>query len=236
MPKDTQNKEKPLIIAHRGASAYYPENTIKSFSEAVEMGVDMIELDVRVTKDDAIVVIHDDKVDRLTKGSGEVEDFTLEELRQFKVYGEEQVPTLNEVVEMFSDKVKMNIELKVPEAMPPVYKLIKDRGLRERVIIQSFHTEVIKEVEKLDPAMKTGILTWYFRDSHLRTAKKYSVEFINPHYRFLSKKSVGAIKAAGFKVLTWTVNTEKAISKVYDTGVDGIISNKPDLVKQVINK
>ncbi len=236
MTENIKDRKKPLIIAHRGASAYYPENTIKSFTRAVEMGVDMIELDVRVTKDDAIVVIHDDKVDRLTKGSGEVEDFTLDELRRLKIYGEEKVPTLLEVADLFSDKVTMNIELKVPEAMPPVYKLIKDRGLRERVIIQSFHAGVVKEVERLDSTMKTGILTWYFRDSHLRMARKYSIDYINPHYRFLSKKSVGEIKAAGFKVLTWTVNTEKAISKVYDIGVDGIISNKPDLVKQVINK
>lgn len=230
------NYSRPLIIAHRGASAMLPENTLSAFAKAVEMGVDMIECDVRITKDNQLVVIHDSSVDRMTRAYGEVGDYTYDDLKKFKIRNNERVPLLEEVIDLVGQRASLVIEVKVRAAAKMVSDLIKRRGLVGNYVIQSFFWEVVRDIEKINPRFQTGILTWYLRDLHLRLGKKYGIDYINPHYRFLSKKKVKAVHRAGFKMFTWTVNTDKAARRAAEAGVDGLITNKPDLLIETFKK
>jgi len=237
------------IWAHRGSSGFAPENTLPAFKIAKELNVDGIELDVQMTKDGELVVIHDESIDRTSDGSGWVKDFTLAELRTFNFnngkngFGFVEIPTLREVYEMFqgTDYV-INVELKTGVIAydgieKKVHELTVEMGMEKQVIYSSFsHTSVLK-MQQFVTEEKTAFL---FSDGWLDVVeygKKYGVNALHPalYYQGL-KEMVKEAHDKGMKVHVWTVNEEEHALMLRDMGVDAIITNHPGKMRELYAK
>lgn len=235
------------IFAHRGFSGKYPENTMLAFQKAVELGVDGIELDVHLTKDNELVIIHDEDIKRTCNGEGLVKDMTLEELKKFDasatftgVYGINAIPTLREYFELIKDTpVITNIELKTGvyeyhTIEQRTYDLIKEFGLEDRIIFSSFNHFTVKRCEEIAPEIKRGFLTgdWIY-DFGKYTAER-NVQCCHPWHITLSRETVDEMHAAGREINTWTVNEYDDIKRLSELGVDCLIGNFPDRMFEVL--
>ena len=147
-----------LRIGHRGAKAYAPENTIASFKKALEIGVDAVELDVRKTKDNFLVVIHDEDVKRTTNKEGLVRELTLKEIKNLSTEGNEKIPTLEEALDFLDKKVKVFIELKEAGVEAQVLDIVCKKGVEKNVVITSFLEEALKKVRELNDEIATGLI------------------------------------------------------------------------------
>ena len=218
-----------LKIGHRGARAYEPENTLRSFKRAIELGVDAVELDVRKTKDNEIVVIHNSDVDKTTDGSGSVSDFTLEEIKQFVTEKGEKVPTLEEVLEFVGKRVKILVELKETGFEEKVLSLICEKGLMENVIIVSFHEAALRKVRELNDKVATGLIYVRHKNS-IQAALALKAEYLLPLYRFTHSANVRKAHEKDLKVIVWTINKKEEVAEYRKKGVDGIASDRPDIL------
>jgi glycerophosphoryl diester phosphodiesterase len=219
-----------LKVGHRGARALEPENTLRSFRRAVELGVDAVELDVRRTKDGKIVVIHDDKVDRTTDGSGLVKELSLEEIKGFRTEEGETIPSLGEILDFLKDKVKVLIELKEAGFEEKVLELVREREMLDDVIVVSFSEDALARVRELDERVATGLI--YVRHRKPReTALGLGAEYLLPLYRFTHSADVKKAHEAGLKVIVWTINTPEEVTIYKQKGVDGIATDKPNIFK-----
>ncbi|SCX85057.1 glycerophosphoryl diester phosphodiesterase [Flavobacterium anhuiense] len=224
-----------LKIAHRGAKAYEPENTLQAFQKALDLNSDGIELDVHLSSDGYLIVIHDETIDRTTNGKGLVNDFTLAELKSFLIDGKYQIPTLNEVFDLVNKKCFINIELKGLETAPKVVSLIEEYISEkdwkyEHFIISSFDWNMLEETSKLNPNISIGVLTEENIDTALAFAEKIKAKAIHPDFQLLNAENVQQMQEKGFLVLPWTVNSEEDIQKVKTYQVNGIISDNPDKI------
>jgi glycerophosphoryl diester phosphodiesterase len=218
-----------LRVGHRGARALEPENTLRSFRRAVELGVDAVEFDVRKTKDGEVVVIHDDKVDRTTDGTGLVKDLTLEEIKQLKTEKGERIPTLGEALDYLKGKVKVLIELKEVGLEEQVLELVLKREMVDDVIVISFLEEALAKVRELDEGVATGLLYARFKKS-VEAALELKVEYLLPLYRFTHSADVRKAHAAGLKVIVWTINTPQEATTYKQKNVDGIATDNPNIL------
>ena len=224
-----------LKIGHRGAKGYEPENTLIAFEKAINLGVDGIELDVHLSSDNELIVIHDETVDRTTNGKGEVNQLSLKELKALKIELTEKIPTLNEVLDVVNKRCFINIELKGIGTAQPVIQLIahyisEKNWDYNNFIISSFDWKMLEETHSLDSKIKIGVLTEESIDKALAFAKKINAFAINPDYELLSKENVILMQQNGFEVYPWTVNSENAIQKIKSFNVNGIISDFPDRI------
>lgn len=235
------------IFAHRGFSGKYPENTMLAFEKAVEIGVDGIELDVHLTKDNEIVIIHDEDIKRTTDGEGLVKDMTLEELRRFDAsatfrgqYGFCGIPTLREYFELVKDTpIITNIELKTGvyeyhTIEQRVIDMVREFGLSDKIIFSSFNHFTVKRCEEIAPEIKRGFLTgdWLY-DFGKYTAER-NVQCCHPWHVSLSEETVKEMHEAGCEINTWTVNEYEDIKKLSAWGVDSLIGNFPDRMIEVL--
>jgi len=238
-----------LKIGHRGAKAYALENTLSSVQMALEMGVDMVEIDIRITKDNHPVVIHSAQLHHLTQKFGRVRRLTLAELKKFKIKDTETIPTLGEVLDSVDDKIGLNLELKVKNSAEFVVQTLRDHGTDlSKVMVSSNHPSEIKMVERLEPTIVTALVfratnafnLWFISDFLallLLPITKYYIawlmrqsnaDYLSIYHRFLSKKNVEMLKGQGIKICAWTVNSQRKIDYLKGLGVDGIITNYPD--------
>ena len=219
-------------IGHRGAAGHAPENTLKSFKKALELGVDMVELDVYVCASGELVVIHDDKVDRTTDGTGYVVEKTFEELRSLDAGDGEKIPTLAEVLDVIDQKVQVNIELKGPGTAGPVSALIDEyveKGWNhEDFLVSSFNHHEIKRFKKERPEVQIGALMTGIPLNFAAFAEKVGASFVGLCMEFINQEFVDDAHKRGLEVFVWTVNDLDDIQKIKDLGVDGIFSNFPD--------
>ncbi len=224
-----------LKIAHRGASGYEPENTLLSFRKALDLGVDVIEFDVRVCKTGELVVIHDDKVDRTSNGKGYVSNKTLKELKSLNASKGEKIPTAEEVLDLIDKKVKVNIELKGDNSAKPVFELIEKYVKKKKwsyadFFVSSFKQKLLKEFNKLNPKVKIGILIEKIPRVFAEITGKIKVYSINLSLKFVNKKFVEDAHKRNLKVFVFNVNEFDDIKKMKKLGVDGIFSNYPDRI------
>jgi glycerophosphoryl diester phosphodiesterase len=220
-----------LRIGHRGARAYEPENTIRSFKKALEIGVDAVELDVRKTKDNQLIVIHDADVKRTTDGKGLVNELTLKEIKALSTEKDEKIPTLEEVLDFLNKKVKILIELKEAGIEKQVLIAAKVRGLQKNVIIVSFIEEALAKIRELDSEVETGLIYAQHKNP-LKTALELKANYLLPLYRFTHTNTVQKAHENGLKVIVWTINKPEEVAEYAKKGVDGITSDKPDILAQ----
>jgi glycerophosphoryl diester phosphodiesterase len=222
-----------LKIGHRGAAGYEPENTLKSFQKALELNADGIELDVHLSADGHIVVIHDETIDRTTNGKGFVNTLSLSELKSFLIDGKLEIPTLIEVFDLIDKKCLINVELKgvgtASKVVALIEEYISDKNWNyENFIISSFEWNMLEEVHNLNPQIAIGVLTEEDLDKALAFAEGIKASAINPDYQLLTLENTKKIQEKGFQVFPWTVNTAEDIQKIKSYNVDGIISDFSD--------
>jgi glycerophosphoryl diester phosphodiesterase len=229
-----------LVVAHRGFSGAAPENTLIAFQKAIEIGSDMIELDVHLSRDGELVVIHDETLERTTNGKGMVADHTLNELKKLDAgssfgpqFAGEIIPTLKEVLELAKGRALVNVEIKNPthkrysitELAEKTLAEVQKAGMIDKVIFSSFN-----------PASLEWILfhrPWNsLRD--IPGSKEYSV--LNLRNIHLTREKIAEIKKAGKKINVYTVNPEEEIRQFVEWGVDGIITNHPDRLLKILQK
>ncbi len=233
------------ILAHRGASAYAPENTMPAFELAIEQDADGIELDVHMTKDGEIAVIHDERVDRTTDGKGFVKDFTMQELKQLNAdnhmsgFANTRIPTLGEVYGLFAGtKHTIDVEIKSDIMVYPgiCQKLLEleDRfGMKGRVIYSSFNHYTMMEMLSLRSGAKTGLLYLSIITNPWNYAQKQGATALHPHFITLSRTPdmVANCIRRGIELNVWTVDDPEWMRRLSDMGVTSLITNKPDLAR-----
>ena len=224
-----------ITIGHRGAMGHETENTLASIQKALDLNVDMIEIDVFKIASGEIVVFHDENIDRLTNGSGDIESLDLEALKNLTVEGNHKIPLLSEVLDVINHKVPLNIELKGPGTSEGVMHIIKtymenEGWTLDDFLISSFNWEELQNMRRINKDIKIAILTEDDPLDAIPIANDLNAVAINPNYLSLTKENVLEIKSQGFKVFTWTVNDTKQISNMRILGVDGVFTNYPERV------
>lgn len=222
-----------LKIGHRGAAAYVAENTLESIQKAMELGVDGIEIDVHLCASGELVVFHDVTLDRITNGSGEISEWTLDELKVLLVNDQFKIPTLTEVLDLIDRKCLVNIELKGMNTATDTYNLIKHyiqyKGWAyDHFIVSSFQHHELETIYKLDQNILLGVLTKANIKEAIEFAATINAYAIHPNYAIVSKRNIQVVQDYGYKVFVWTVNMIDTIKRMKKYGVDGIISDKPD--------
>ncbi len=243
-------KGKPLNLAHRGASGHAPQNTMAAFLLAAEMGADGIELDVHLSADVELVVIHDHTVDATTDGHGPVSALSLAELQQLDAgsrfdprYAGERIPTLRQVFEEVGQRLLVNVEIKVaPGHHPPavereVVRLIEESGMIDRVLVSSFSPRSLRRVRHLNRAIPLGLL--YSRPAPAKLPRllrrlRIPYDALHPHHSLVDARTIARARERGQRVNVWTVNEAEEMRRMCDLGVDGIITNYPDVLGDVL--
>lgn len=214
-------------IGHRGAKGYVAENTLASFQKAIELGVDGIELDVHLSLDGKVMVIHDDTIDRTTSGNGFVKDFSA---TQLAAYG---IPTLKAVFELVNRKCFINVELKTYDTSDKVAELIEQyvsekNWKYEDFIVSSFDWNALQQVHFLNDKIQIGVLTNTDIELAMAFARFIKAYSVHPYYHLLTKENVVQMQSKKFKVYPWTINEPEDIIFVKSVEVDGIITDFPD--------
>ena len=222
---------KPKIYAHRGASSDAPENTMAAFQLALDQGADGIELDVMLSKDHQLMVIHDDKVDRTTDGAGRVGELTLAELKTLDAGDGERIPTLDEVLARFGGRFLINIELKnyssVFDSLPlDVAAIIKDHNVADSILISSFNPINFPRFHKVLPEVPLGMLT-FPNWAGFFGYRLFRYDALNPYFKDVDEGLVNRVHAKGKQINVWTVDEAADIRHLAMLGVDGLITNQP---------
>jgi len=230
-----ENMNKPLVIGHRGAMGHETENTLASIQKALDLGVDMIEIDVFNVKSGETVVFHDETVDRLSNSGGKIEEYNYFNLRQLTLDGGHSIPMLQDVLKLIDNKVRLNIELKGDGTTDRVNFIIeyyiRERGWTlDNFLISSFKMNELREMRAINASVPIAVLTEDDPADAITIAKELKAEAINPYFEKLTPENKAQIHEAGFKIYTWTVNEPKDILAMKELGVDGIITNYPERV------
>ncbi|MBA3017843.1 MAG: glycerophosphodiester phosphodiesterase [Proteobacteria bacterium] len=218
-----------MIMGHRGAAALEPENTLLSIRKAMEIGVDAVEIDVHLSKDKEIVVMHDSTLDRTTNGTGPVNNYTLSELKKYDAGKGETIPTLQQVMELTDKKVSLVIELKEKDTEKIVVEQIKKNKLEDNVYVISFWHRLVKNVKEMDGNIKTGVLL-VGCPVDTSIADRISADVLVMKYTFVDAEFVELSHKNGLKVFIWNIDDPNLVKPFADMGVDGIGSNNPGIL------
>ena len=256
----------PLVIAHQGGDGIWPGDTMYAFEKAVETGADVLEMDAHITKDRQIVLMHDEEVDRTTDGSGLIEEMTLDELkrldaafrwsnddgRTFPYRGKGiQIPTLEELFQRFP-QMRYVIEIKLTQNPidKPLCDLIRNQDMQDKVLIASFHDEAMQSFRQTCPEIATSASRTEVRDFVL-LGKVFLSGFIAPQYQsiqppydpkesmnipIMTERFIREAHAKNIKVEPWTVDDPELMRQYIEWGVDGIMTDRPDLMIEVLKE
>lgn len=220
-----------LTVGHRGVMAVEPENTLRSFRRAELEGMDQIELDLHLSKDGALVVMHDADVDRTTGGTGLVADLTLAALRELDAGNGERVPVFEEVLEAVSCPIQA--EIKDVAAARVLVEVLLERGATDRVSVLSFHDEALLEVRALLPGVRTVLVAEKLGPDIVPRAQAVGARLVSLDLRQLTLDLVDRCHDAGIAVMAWTVNTPGELALAHALGLDGAATDVPDVKRLV---
>ncbi len=218
-----------LRIGHRGAAGHVPENTLLSIQKAIEIGVDIVEVDVRRTRDGELVLLHDQRVNRTTNGRGHIGDLSFEEARRLDAGLGQAIPSLREALELVRGSVQLMIELKEPGIVPEVMNLIDDCNSNHEVILASFHHPALIEVRRLQSTARTLALIDRV-PVNLDFAKNAEVTHVGVNIGSVTKEFVRSVHRANYQLFVYTVNDERDIRRLSEMSVEGIISDYPERI------
>lgn len=235
-----------LNFAHRGFTASAPENSLAAFAAALEVGAHGIELDVRTCKTGEIVVFHDPTLARMTNGRGFVKNKSLEELQALRIrfrdqVTDEHIPTLDEVIELIKGRLILNVEIKTT-GLPKdhieekVVAILRRQGMESSTIVSSFNPLVVRRLRKVAGKVLTGFLidkNFHVSRSEILLSKFSGAKAIHIEKTLATQVFITKIKDLGFRCLVWSVNDFALMERLVKLGVDGIITDKPDLLKTV---
>ncbi len=215
-----------IIIGHRGAAALEPENTLLSIKRAIDIGVDAIEIDVHLSKDKELVVIHDATVDRTTNGTGPVSGYSVQEIKRLDAGKGEAIPTLQEVIDLIDKRVMLIIELKEEGTEGSVVDLIVRNNLFDKSCVISFWHRLVKTVKAMDSRIKTGVLL-VGSPVDACVATRASADALVMKYTFVDRELVEMAHEKGLKVFIWNIDDRELLRPYVDMGVDAIGTNDP---------
>ena len=247
---------RPLVAAHRGGAALWPENSLTAFRNALALGVDFVETDVHLTSDGEVVVLHDPKLDRTTTGVGAVAERRLADLASIRLRAadgtptDEPVPTLARLLDLLaSSRARLLLEIKIDAARrryagieENVLALIRARGLSARVLIMAFEPDTLRRVRALDTEIPTVLLISKARMERdgvatvVREAQDVRATHLGIDHRAIDAATVTAARAATLTLAAWTVNAEPDMRRIVDLGVEILITDRPDLAKRVARR
>jgi glycerophosphoryl diester phosphodiesterase len=238
-----------MKIGHRGAAGYCPENTFASFKKAIDLGAEYLEIDIQMTKDGELVVIHDPTVNRTTNGKGRVRDLSLAEIQALDagswfnpIFAGEKIPSFSEFLDVFAGNTCLLIELKKPSLYPQIEEKVANELMRRgitsgesnQLIVQSFDRNSMKRFHELLPDVPIGILVKNSVVNGLSTKdlKSFSsyASYVNPKITMVNKRLLKRIHHHGFKTIIWTVKKKKDIRILKQFKIDGVISDYPDFL------
>jgi glycerophosphoryl diester phosphodiesterase len=240
--------EMTLNIAHRGASVAAPENTMAAFEKAAELGADGIELDLHVSRDGELVVIHDDTLDRTTDGRGPVHQHSLGELMRLDAgrwFGErfagQRIPKLAEVLDRFAGKVSLALEIKAGSSVFPgieekIVSALRRHGAVAQAAVASFDHHALRRLKEIEPTLRTAALLVGRPVSLPALAVPAKVDGLALEASFVTKTEVEACRVAGLQLVVWVVNDPAEMSHFIGLGVDGIITDRPDLLRRALTE
>ncbi|UJG40480.1 MAG: glycerophosphodiester phosphodiesterase [Candidatus Heimdallarchaeum aukensis] len=227
---------KPLIIAHRGASAEAYENSFSAFKLAVEQKADMIELDTHLTKDGFFIVHHDPEI-KYNNRSYLIKETTFEELKKIKLPNNERIPLLKDVLQQFIPSISINVEIKCKIKKEQFYDCLREIDIDySKIMVSSFHPEVIEELKNRKLGFSLAFLFLFPNKKVKEFIKREYIDTVNPYYRFLNKSNMQYFKKLNKKVVTWTVDKKRTIKKCLKLKVDGIITNKPRDTRKIVEE
>jgi len=253
-PKPLNNKP-PYVIAHRGISAKAPENTLASFECAASIpGIDMIELDVRLSKDEEVIVLHDRTLQRTSTGNGLARNYSMEEIRRFDagswfhpMFSNQRIPTLCEVFQQVGSRIWVDVEIKSDwlHREPPgllekkVLDAVYKCGMDDRVMVSSFDYRLLAKIKEMKPSLVTGVLYNFSRDfSRLPStlAKHVGASVFVCAKRELTRRMIDDAHNHGIAVYVYTLNSFHDARRMLTCGVDGILSNNADDILEVVKR
>ena len=228
----------PWIIAHRGASDDEPENTLRAFRRAIELGADMVELDVHLSRDGHVVVIHDDDVARTTDGTGEVPSLTLGELQRLNAGKGERIPTLQEVIDLVRGRCRLYVELKGEGTPEAVIQILRANRFEAQAILGSFRKSMILEAKARLPMIPTSLLVGPGVEDPVTEAQGAGASYVhlcwerrsNNPAEFLTADLLARIRSRGLGVILWHEERAHVIEAFRGVDVDGVCSNRPELL------
>lgn len=246
---------RPLIIAHRGNGVIAPENTLAAYQQAFEDGAEMVETDVNISKDDHLVIIHDSTLDRTTNLSGNVHDYTLDELQQADAgawfnaeFKGERIPTVQDAMLFSKEKgmamcfeVKGLGTLRSTQIARRLVQLIQDHDAFDRIFLSSYYHEALAVAKNLAPHLMLAPerlpddVEPEIQEA-LRQAQSLNAEVLQLHYRFLYPDILKSLHEAGIAVWAWPTTTEEEIIPAIRTGTDGVMGDDPALAKKLVNQ
>ena len=209
-----------LILGHRGAASL-PENTVPSFEKALELGADGVELDVRQTADGKLAVVHGSVV-----GTRAVQASTYDQIRKLKKGFE--VPLLEDVLKTFGKKTFLDIELKTPGFEEQAVEMIREHADPDKVVVSGFHPGALSKINDLFPEIQLGFIYNRTQDEELR--HNCPIDVVIPQFRLASRELIEEVHDEGLRVIPWTVNEDREISRLLGLGVDGVITDYPEKV------
>ena len=224
------------IMGHRGAPADEPENTRRSFTRALAVGVAAVELDVQLTKDGRLAVIHDETLDRTTNGRGLVKDFTLAELQRLDAGRGEPIPSLEEVYDLVQGKAHLVVELKQPEAAGALLDFFQERQAFEAATVISFWHPALKALKEAEPRLNTGVLMVGCPADPVGLARAANADALILQYAYVTPELVAAAHAAGLLVYVWNIDDVDTLKPYLTMHLDGIGSNRPDVLIEYLKK
>ncbi len=224
------------IVGHRGAAALEPENTLRGFRRAVELGCDWTECDVRLTRDARLVLMHDETVDRTTDGTGAVADLTFDEVRSLDAGRGEAVPTLDEVLDVIKGKVRLQLELKGPDTERPAVEAVRRAGMERQVVFISFELDRLARVKEMDGSLEVGALFAEPPDDACARALELGARGIYVLHKDLTAELVAEARAAGLETGCWNPDTEPEWRAMLDLDLDILSTNRPDALLAMLGR
>lgn len=245
---DAMKKGKTLVVGHRGACGYAPENTMPSFEKGYQCGADVLELDIHESLDGELVIMHDSEVDRTTNGTGPIENMTLAQIKKLDAgvkfdskFQGVRVPTLLELLDWSKDKIPLAIEIKgnpfpAPGIELKLIKMLHDYNLISETIVISFHHECMKRFKQTEPALATGLLLMGELVDPLQALKSCSANSWRPGWQYWTKDKVEAVQKSGASASTWNADIASVMDRIVPMGLASIGSNFPDKLRSYIDK
>lgn len=246
--KEIMNSGKVLITGHRGAMGHAPENTMVSFAKGVELGADMVELDIHLSKDNEMIVMHDGDVSRTTDGQGHIKDMTVAEIKKLDAgvkfnaqFSGARVPTFVEVLDWAKTRIPLAIEIKgdpIPAAgiEEKLVKLLREHRVLDDMLVISFHHASVKRVKELEPRVMTGILYTGMLIDSVGAARDALSDSLRPAWQYWTREMVDQVHAAGIVAHSWIANDESLMEYLVSMGIDSIGTNYPDRLRAYLDR
>lgn len=247
-------RTRPLVIAHRGNSGEAPMNTLAAIEEAIQIGADMVEVDVNLTADGVPVLMHDDTVDKTTNGKGPLKSYTFQQLRKLDAgswkspkYAGEKVPSLIEALELGRGRIGFSLDLKTEEAIPALIKAVREMGMEDQVVVTGCYAEAARRIREIEPGLtvllnlhpdlerraKSGDIEGFI-SGYIAQARVNGLPALNVSYKYVTPELVRHAHMLALSVWTFTVDDEDLMGELIEMGVDAIYTDYPRRLIEVL--